>query len=244
VIARQRQGDVAIIILDRPEKRNALTPEMFAALRAAIEDARAGSAAALLLAGNGPVFCGGFDLALCAQRPGTLQQLLEQLFETIALLRSLAFPVVIAAHSAAIAGGCALLGGADIVIADRGARFGYPVITLGISPAVSAPFLRLAVGDGPCRTRLLEAALISAADALRQGLVHELVEAPEAVRPRALELAGALAAKPRHAMAATRTWIAEVERELFPVDPRRGLEASLALTGNQEERQRLADLLK
>src|SRR5690606_29099547 len=115
-----------------------------------------GRARTLLLCGEGRVFCAGFDLDACRGEGGddALRRLLRGLSAAIAGLRAQERPVVVAAHGAAIAGGCALLGSADVVVADAGAKLGYPVARLGISPAVSAPFLAPAVGAGAGR-RLL-----------------------------------------------------------------------------------------
>src|SRR5690606_9036453 len=83
-------------------------------------------ARALLLCGEGPVFCAGFDLDTCRGEGGdeALRRLLRGLSGAIAGLRAQERPVVVAAHGAAIAGGCALLGGADVVVADAGAKLG------------------------------------------------------------------------------------------------------------------------
>lgn len=242
MIRTEHSGQVALIHFSRAEKRNALTPQMLDTLRAEIAAIGDGEARALVLAGDGLVFCGGFDLQMCHRQEGTLELLLSGLHEAIVLLRALPLPVIVAAHGAAIAGGCALLGGADVVVTDRAARLGYPVISLGISPAVSAPFLRLAIGDGPCRARMLEATLISGEEAHRMGLAHELVETPDAVLPLALDIARQLAAKPPGAIRATRHWMSEVESTLSRADPGAGLAASLAIVGNPEQRRRLADL--
>ncbi|MBX3378833.1 MAG: enoyl-CoA hydratase/isomerase family protein [Phycisphaeraceae bacterium] len=231
------QGNVFEITLSRPEKRNALTPEMLADLRAAIavipKEARA-----LLLSGEGAAFCAGFDLALCKDSPdGTVMRaLLTGLHECIAALRVLEIPVVIAAQGAAIAGGCALLGGGDVILTNADAKLGYPVARLGVSPAVSAPFLRNLAGDGVARARELENGLIDGRAALACGLAHECLEAPEAVRSRALEVARDLASKPGHAMAATKRWLAEIA----PISlAAQGLSVSLARVGSEEEKRLL-----
>jgi enoyl-CoA hydratase/carnithine racemase len=256
VIRREVVGDVAVVTLSRAEKRNALTPGMLGELRGVIERLKsteiaepisvAREARALVLAGDGKVFCGGFDLKMCQDEPGTLELLLRGLHEVIAALRGLPVPVVVAAHGAAIAGGCALLGGADVVVTDAGAKLGYPVTPLGISPAVSAPFLRLLTGDGRARERLLDPALVSGREAARIGLAHECVELPEQVRPRALEIAVGLAAKPAGAVRATRGWLREIEdlRGGGGADVERGLRASLSVVGSGEEREGLARLFR
>jgi methylglutaconyl-CoA hydratase len=244
MILTQYDGGIATITLNRGEKRNALLPDMLDDLREAIETAPGYGSRVLLLAGEGPVFCGGFDLKLCLQRQGTLASLLTGLHEVVVALRDSPLPVVIAAHGAAIAGGCAMLASADIVVTDRAAKLGYPVLSLGISPAVSAPSLRLMIGDGPCRARQLNPVLVDGAEALRLGLAHELVETAGEVRPRARALAESLAAKPPGAMAATRAWLAELERTMSTADPRAGLAASLSIAGSEEERQQLERLFR
>ncbi len=238
-------GQVATITLTRPERRNALTPEMMVALKAALDRLTdtgtrpppAVGIRALVLAGAGKTFCSGFDLDLCREHPNgsVMRALLSGLSAVVAAMRACPVPVIVAAHGAAIAGGCALLGGADFVVADANARFGYPVVKLGISPAVSLPFLRHHVGDGPARARTLDTQLIDGAAAHRIGLVTDLVSSPEEVLPTATALAHTLAAKPPHGLLATRRWL----DELAPADAPRGLAASLGLTGGDEERRLL-----
>jgi enoyl-CoA hydratase/carnithine racemase len=243
VIRVERRGAVAIVVLDRAAKRNALTPEMLRLLEQHIGSVTTRDAGALLVTGEGPAFCGGFDLKLCLEREGTLRELLEGLSRVIDLLRSLPVPVVAGAQGAAIAGGCALLGGCDFIITDAAAKLGYPVTPLGISPAVSASFMRHLVGDGAARERLLDPALVDGREAARIGLVHEVVDTPDAVLGRAIKVATDLAAKPRGAMAATRRWIREIEDAHPPNAAERGLNASLSLVSSEEQRSRLAALV-
>lgn len=236
-------GAIVTFVLDRPAQRNAMTPGMLDELIGAA-GALSNSTRCVVLAGEGKVFCAGFDLALCQANPdgSVMRSLLTGLSRAIIVLRGLSVPVVIAAHGAAIAGGCALLGGADIVVADRAAKFGYPVTRLGVSPAVSAPFLAGAIGDGRTRERQLDPSLIDGAEAHRIGLVHELVDAPEHVLPRAHAVAETLAAKPPGAISATREWMREIEP--LGSGPEQALNTSLSLAGGAEERERLAAALR
>ncbi len=238
MIRVQDNHGVRTVTLDRADKRNALTPEMLRSLAASMTVPD--GTGAVLLAGEGSVFCAGFDLAMCQDTPdgSVMRSLLSELSLAIVAMRRCAAPVIIAAHGGAIAGGCALLGGADIVVADAGAKFGYPVTRLGISPAVSAPFLAELVGCGAARERLLDSDLLTGLDAHRIGLVHECLETPDLVKPAADRLARALAAKPAHAIRATRAWL----DELSPTGASAGraLAVSLSLTGGDEERTMLA----
>ncbi len=234
------EGSVWVVTLARGDRRNALTPGMVEALLAGVRSPDP-AARAMLIAGEGAVFCAGFDLRLCMDEAGTLERLLRGLSETVGALRvECELPVVIAAHGAAIAGGCALLGGADLVVSDAGAKIGYPVVPLGISPAVSAPFLRRCVGDGVARRLLLDPGLIDGREAARLGLVHECVRGPEEVLPRARAMAEELAGKPPGAIAATRAWLAEIER--VGGEGERALGASLSRVESDEQKAGLRAL--
>lgn len=241
MILVEPRGDVALITLDRAHKRNALTPVMLASLCGALD--RATCAGAIVLLGAGETFCAGFDLDLCrgSSDGSVMRELLEALSRAIVTLRSAACPVVAGVQGAAIAGGCALLGGADVVISEPRARFGYPVLRLGVSPAVSGPFMASALGTGPARCRLLDTALVDAQEAARLGMVHELVSDAGRVSERALAVAGALALKPRRAMAMTKRWLDDTAgEEARIVDA--ALKASLNLAGSEEEQTRLHGL--
>lgn len=231
---------VGEIVLDRAAKRNALTPAMLGRVRDAAqrlsEDDGVGC---ILVRGEGAVFCAGFDLTLCRDDSEALGELLGGLSHAVRALRRARQPVVVAAHGAAIAGGCALLGGGDFVVADREAKMGYPVVTLGISPAVSAPTLRGTVGDRAMRRRLLDPALMTGVEAHDAGLVSHLVDQREQVDVVARGLAAALAAKPPGAMAATKRWVNELDPGADEAGFDSALEASLALVGSEEERSLL-----
>jgi len=243
MIRTDDQDGVVVRTLDRPDKRNARTPGMLAELAANAKEAGE-RARAVVVAGAGDVFCSGFDLTMCREDPPALAAMLAGLFEAVMELRSGRAPVVIAAQGAAIAGGCALLGGADFVISNIGATFGYPVARLGISPAVTAPFLAACIGEAAARTLLLEGSLIDGPAALSMGLLSECVATPDLVMPRAVQLAHALAAKPPGGVAATRRWLGELDGTTDRARMRRGLEASLALVGGAEQNERLAAMWK
>lgn len=237
---------VVQLTLNRPERRNALTPQMLDELLASIAPITTSADASaaprvLVLAGAGASFCAGFDLALMRDDDDALRAMLRSLSACVRALRRLQLPVVIGAHGAAVAGGCALLSGADVVVTDRNAKVGYPVLRLGVSPAVNAPGLMPMLGPGGARARFLDTALIHGSEAVRVGLAHECVDAPEQVLPRAIELAVALAAKPAHALAATKSLLNELEGAALDdvaLDAafERGLNVSLNLVGGDESR--------
>ncbi len=253
MIRTETDGGVRTIVLDRPEKRNALTPAMLDDLAAGVRAVTLGKGddagvRAVLIRGEGRCFCAGFDLDLCRDdgpEQAVMKSFLAGLSDAIVAMRACPRPVVIAAHGAAIAGGCALLGGADLVVADRDAKLGYPVVRLGVSPAISAPFLIDSVGIGAARRRLTDPELFDGAEGARLGLVHELVETREAVLERAHELARSLACKSVHAMKATKAWAMESAGEKSMAGrAARALDASLSLVTGDEAIERLASVWK
>ena len=236
---------VAEIILDRPEKRNAQTPTMLAEVaRLTLEISADDAIRAIVLRGEGAAFCAGFDLELCNTDDTALPALLRTLSAAIRALRRARQPVVIAAHGAAIAGGCALLGAGDLVISHGSAKLGYPVLRLGISPAVNAPALQASLTDAHLRHRLLLPELFTGEDARRIGLVHQLVDTPEDVIPRAQIEAGRFAQKPPDSLRATKQWLNELDGSLDDARFDEALAVSLGLAGSPEQRERLASALR
>lgn len=234
------ESGVGMLTLARPERRNALTPDMLSALAA--EAQRLGALAqAILVTGEGPAFCSGFDLDLCRDDPSgqALRLLLVGLSDAIRALRDQPCPVVMAVHGAAVAGGCALLGGSDVTVAELGTKLGYPVARLGISPAVSAPFLISDLAQGSVRQLQLDPGLITASHAKEIGLVAEVASGVDATVARGREIANRLAANSSEAMRSTRRWVQELAA---PPEAavRSGLVTSLGLIGGIELETMLA----
>lgn len=231
---------LAEIVLDRPEKRNALTPAMLADVRARLAELEGDDAVrGVVLRGEGKVFCAGFDLEMCRDGSEALGEMLRELSLTIRALRRSGRPIVVAAHGAAIAGGCALLGGADVVVTHTDAKLGYPVVRLGISPAVTAPLLVGAIGDRAARVALLGGGVFGGERAREWGLAGLCVDMEEDVVPRAHLEADKLASKPPCAFGATKAWLNEIEGSDADAGFDAALAASLALVGSDEERSML-----
>lgn len=248
VPVRAGRAAVCEIVLDRAAKRNALTPAMLEAIAEAASRAheRAGS---ILLRGEGASLCAGFDLELARDDAGALAALLRGLALALRSLRGQRLPVVAGAQGHAIAGGCALLGGCDAVIGHPSLRLGYPVVGLGVSPAISAPTLGLMVSGGAMRRLLFAGEVIDGERAHALGLVSRLVEMPEDVIARGQLEAGRLAMLPGGAVRATRACLDELDGVLGVGDAGgvgidAALEASLSVVGNEHERRAIARLLE
>lgn len=237
---RRTDDGVEVVLFERPEKRNALTVAMLAAFRRRLETLEGEPPRAVLVSGSGRIFCAGFDLDEMASSRSALSRLLEDLSGSVRLMRRLACPVVIAAHGGAVAGGCALLSGADVVVTDREARFGYPVLRLGISPAVTVPGLRRCVGDGAARALTLDTGLIDAERAQSLGLVHVLVSTPDEARDRALAIAKDVSNKAPHAIRATRALLNRLDGTVSDAEFTAALDVSIALADGDECRGALS----
>jgi methylglutaconyl-CoA hydratase len=201
------------ITLNNPEMRNAINIEMFDAIDEAIEQTNT-QTKCVLLKGEGVIFCSGFDMKACAGNLPLLEQYILRLTALIRTLRRLPAPVVVAAHGAAIAGGCAILTGCDFAIGSQVAKYGYPVHRIGISPAVTIPTLFQKLGEGRARTLVLSGEIIDGSDAYAIGLLSHLEETDEQAIVTANELAEALAQKPPIALRATKRWLNELDGSL------------------------------
>lgn len=203
-------GLVARVTLTRPDVHNAFDASLIADLRAAFTALAREPATrlrAVVLAGAGPSFCAGADIAwmrasLSLDREANEQDAMAmaEMFETIDTCPA---PVVARVHGAALGGGMGLCAVADLVIAESGTRFGFTETRLGVIPAVIAPFVITKIGESNARALFPTARRFDAVRAQRIGLVHEVVEGTAAL-DAAVEsaLADLLAAGPTAARAA------------------------------------------
>lgn len=142
----------AWIVLDNPDRRNALNAGLVAELKEALGRARDEEHVSVLgLRGAGPDFCAGADLqevreSVQAGIMSTLEDA-EALGELFLEIRELPKPVVAAVHGNALAGGAGLATACDLVVASEGAKLGYPEVKLGFVPAMVMSLLRRSVGE-------------------------------------------------------------------------------------------------
>lgn len=234
-------GPVRLVIMNRPDRKNAMTPLMLTAMLAEIE--RCGhEGRALVVAGEGDSFCAGFDMKMVHDDFRVLGELLTGLSRVIRAMRRLDQPVVVAAHGAAVAGGCALLGGADIGVTNQDARLGYPVVKLGVSPAVNGASLGNLVGFGKARELMLDPGLIDGLEAKRVGLVQVCCDIREDVIPASVRWAKKLATKDRAVFAETKRHLNEVDGSASDGAFERSLAASMGLVGTDDQVRRVAGL--
>jgi methylglutaconyl-CoA hydratase len=206
-----KEDGVRRITLNRPERRNAMTPEMQVELIAAMEEAAASDCRVVVFAGAGEGFCAGLDLSSlqrmndksAAEHTADAERIV-QLFRT---LYELPKPTIAVVHGAAIAGGTGLATMCDFTLAAPGVKFGYTEVRIGFVPAVVSAFLVLQIGEKQARELLLTGRLFTSEEGLRLGLVSEVVEA-ERLEERTLELAAVLKANSPESIAATKRLLA------------------------------------
>src|SRR5256714_5532452 len=175
------EGSVALVTLNRPEKRNALNDALVAALKDALRDADArDEVRAVVLTGAGADFCSGADLsALQKISESSVMENLEDarsLMELYVLIRSVRVPVVAAVRGRALAGGCGLATTCDIVLAASSARFGYPEVKIGFVPAIVLAILRRNVSEKRAFELVTRGTEITADEAERIGLVNQVFD--------------------------------------------------------------------
>jgi methylglutaconyl-CoA hydratase len=203
------------IILNRPEKRNALSRALLAELMQAFDDLhQERTVRAVVLAASGTAFCGGMDLAEMhgtSQSPDALAQwhgdaaAYRDVLETMLHFPK---PLIAAVNGPAMAGGAGLALACDMVLATDAASFGLPEPRRGLVAGIIAPLLAFRVGGGRAGYLLLSAQTISAAEAYRIGVYHE-IQSADHLWPRANELAGQCAACAPEALLLTKRMLNE-----------------------------------
>src|SRR5580704_869799 len=188
-------SDIAIITLNRPEKRNAISYELIDDLIRALDEVNGSSARILILTGTGKAFCSGMDLDnLKALIGRTSEQNIDDSRTMASLFRSLyefPKPTIAAVNGAAIAGGTGLALLCDFTLAVPEAKFGYTEVRIGFVPAIVSTFLLRQVGEKIARDLLLTGRIFDADEALRIGLLTQIVP-PEELMDRARGLAAQL----------------------------------------------------
>ncbi|MDQ3556144.1 MAG: enoyl-CoA hydratase-related protein [Gemmatimonadota bacterium] len=190
-----RDGAIAVLTIDRPEKRNALNAAVRAEIIAALDELRGDQAVrVLVLTGVGEkAFVAGADIAEFAERSPLEQRAAmtgRRVFDEIATFPK---PVIAMINGFALGGGCELALACDLRLASDTARMGQPEINLALIPGGGGTQrLPRVVGTGQAMRLILSGEIIDAAEALRIGLVDRVFPAAE-IRERTLEIARTMA---------------------------------------------------
>jgi enoyl-CoA hydratase len=203
---------VAVVTLDRQDRRNALDHAHLTELRAAVRSATDDGVRALVLTGKGRNFCAGADLstveddAFVAALRGTLED-----------LRTAPFAVIGAIHGPALGAGTQLAMACDLRLATRGATFGIPAAKLGLTvDSYTVHHLADAAGHAIARAMLIGTEVFDGATLAASGFVHRLVDNDVEVRAAGVAWAAEIARLAPLTIAAHKAMLADAE---VPVEP-------------------------
>jgi enoyl-CoA hydratase/carnithine racemase len=202
ILLREDVGQIAVLTLNRPERRNSLSEEMLASLTDAFaEISRDRAMRAVVLAATGPAYCAGHDLKELTTRradPDRGRAYFADIMQRCATLMQaivhLPQPVIAAVHAIASAAGCQLVATCDLAVASASAGFCTPGVDIGLFCSTPMVALTRNVSAKHAMEMLLTGDTITAEHAQRIGLVNRVV-APGTERDAALELARKIAAK-------------------------------------------------
>jgi enoyl-CoA hydratase/carnithine racemase len=202
VLIRERDGEIAILVLNRRQARNSLSEAVLKALSSALSEIKDDrSVRAVVLAANGPAFCAGHDLKELTSRRSDadggrsyFRHIMTTCSAMMQQIVTLPQPVIAAVQGAASAAGCQLVASCDLAIASEAARFATPGVDIGLFCSTPMVALSRNVARKHAMEMLLTGEMVEAKRAAEIGLVNRVVAAGEE-RAAAIELAKQIASK-------------------------------------------------
>lgn len=240
-------GPVAHVRLQRPDVRNALNAELIEALRSTFAElAQRSAIRAIVLSGEGKVFCGGADIAMMRESLDLDHaenvagaRALSEMYRAIDTCPK---PVIAKIHGAALGGGAGLVVVCDIAIAATDTVFGFTEVKLGIIPAVISPFVLAKIGTSHARALFLTGERFDARRALAIGLVHEVVVG-DAVDLAVERVVGEIISAGPQAIAAAKQLIARIRETSYAESKEMTAEAIAAQRVSDEGQEGLRAFL-
>ena len=238
---------VATIMLNRPDKRNAISFELIDDLLHGLKEVEQSDALVLIITGAGKAFCSGMDLenlkGLIGRSP---EENLKDSETMVRLFRSLyEFPkvTIAAVNGAAIAGGTGLALLCDFTLAVPEAKFGYTEVRIGFVPAIVSTFLLRQVGEKQARDLLLTGRLFGADEAAGMGLIKEIVE-PDKLMTRTRELAALLMENSPASLRATKKLLNDHGRAELDAQIEAAVRENAAIRTTADFREGIASFLE
>jgi methylglutaconyl-CoA hydratase len=217
-----REGPIATLTLDRPDRRNALDPSLLRALSEAVERLSGDERVrVVVLAGAGSAFSAGADIGWMRASRDLPEQANQEdaraMAEAFDTLDRCPKPVVARVHGPAIGGGAGLVACSDVAVAAEDVRFAFAEVRLGILPASIAPFVVRKIGPGRARELFTTGRSFDASEAVDAGLVHRVVPA-DRLDATVEEVAGAFLACGPEAIAANKRLLRDMTAALMLAD--------------------------
>ena len=217
MIKYKTENGIGILMLNRPEKRNALHPDLVRQMKAKLREIEKDEAIrVLIISGEGKAFCAGADLSylkkLAEYSSIENEKDSRELAELFLMIYNFPKPVIAAVNGAAIAGGCGLASVCDLIVAnEEHSKFGYSEVKIGFIPAMVSIFLIRKIGEGFANQLFLTADIISGKRAYEIGFVNYLYNN---VLDGAMEVASNLINNSDYSLGLTKRMIKTVSRIL------------------------------
>ncbi|HYZ85755.1 MAG TPA: enoyl-CoA hydratase [Bryobacteraceae bacterium] len=207
------EGSIAVLTLNRPERRNALSLDLMLELIACLDDIhRNDELRAVIIASSGSVFSSGHDLSeMTGRTPAEYSRLFEVCSELMMKIQSIRQPVIAEVQGIATAAGCQLVASCDLAVAAENAAFATPGVRIGLFCTTPMVALSRAIGRKRALEMLLTGEMISAATAAEWGLINRAVPGsalPAETRRLANSIAGA---SPLTVAVGKRAWYAQID---------------------------------
>lgn len=249
LVIREDLGPIAVLTLNRPDRRNALSRALVADLGDRL-DAMAAEPIlrAVVLTGHGPTFCAGMDLKESTDASPSVEAEKRAIDDTrgiadlIGRIHSFPRPTIAAAQGDALAGGAGLALACDFVLMAEGAALGFPEVKRGLVAAIVLHDLVRHVGDRRARDLLLTGRSIPAAEAERWGLINHALPGGASCRDEALALARSLLASAPIATTTTKRLLDEASS--LPSNLRGAAAVSAAVRVGDEAREGMTAFLQ
>lgn len=229
-VERASTPGIATVVLDRPERRNALNAALVAELRQTLRELDGDEGVRVIaLRGAGEDFCAGADLREVREsvEAGVLASLddAQALGDLFVEMRGMRRPVVAVVRGRALAGGCGLATACDLVVAARSARFGYPEVRLGFVPAMVMAILRRSTGENRAFELLALGQTIDAPAAADYGIVNRVFDDAE-FEAQVAAFLDELAGRSASAVALTKRLLYQIDGVGFDAAIRTGAEVN------------------
>ena len=205
------EGDLIILTLNRPDKRNALNLEFLVEINDALSRIDRHAPRILMIDAEGPSFCTGMDLKETSDQT-KIEASAQEIAKLLTAIYQAPCVTIALVHGSAIAGGAGIATACDFILASEDAQFGYPEVHRGLVAAQVAPLLVRAVGKLPARQLLLTGRMISAQEAQEIGLVYKVAKD---LKEEAIALANQIYKGAPHAITLTKSWLNDLDSQSF-----------------------------
>lgn len=248
MILYRAESGVARISLNRPEKRNALNAELIESLKESLDrSARDEAVKVVAISGAGSDFCSGADLSGLDRtaEAGVMPHLetARAMADVFLAMRHHPRPVVAMVRGRALAGGCGLATGCDLIVANESAQFGYPEVKIGFVPAMVMAILRRSISEKRAFELIATGEIVTASQAHAMGLINR-VYADAEFDARAEEYIAALASKSTSAVSLSKNLLYHMDGMTFDAALEAGIHGNALARMTEDARRGIERFVK